>query len=162
AAVEDINSNILVGDSSTVTATLSHGAFANGQPTVTVQAVDGIATFSNLVINAAGSYILRTTDTNPNLDPGYGPFTINPGPPATRWPSPPQPGAPPPAPTPPPAVTVAVEDSFSNTVTGDTSAVTLTLSGGTFAGGGNMVTVNAVNGVATFSSLVINTAGSYT
>jgi hypothetical protein len=76
AVVQDINSNILVGDSSTVTLTLSHGTFANGQSTVSAQAVNGIATFNNLIITAAGSYILRATDTNPNLDPGFAPFTI--------------------------------------------------------------------------------------
>ncbi len=76
-AVEDINSNILVGDTSTVTITLSHGTFSNGQSTATATAVDGIATFNNLMINTPGSYILRATDANPNLDPAYGPVTIN-------------------------------------------------------------------------------------
>src|SRR5262249_31034928 len=38
AAVEDINSNILVGDSTAVTLTLSHGTFANGQASVSAQA----------------------------------------------------------------------------------------------------------------------------
>jgi hypothetical protein len=76
-AVEDINSNILVGDASTVTLTLSHGTFSGGQTAVSAQAVDGIATFQNLVISAAGSYILRATDTNPNLDPGYAPVTMH-------------------------------------------------------------------------------------
>ena len=162
AAVEDINSNILVGDTSTVTLTLSHGTFANGQTTVSAQAVDGIATFSNLVINAAGSYILRATDTNPNLDPGYGPFTINPGarrqagvrPAADERQRPARRSAPP-SPSP-------VEDANGNTVTADTSTVTLTLSSGTFASGGNTATASAVNGVATFGNLVINTAGTYT
>src|SRR5205823_3163276 len=76
AVVQDINSNILVGDSSTITLTLSHGTFANGQATVSAPAVNGIATFSNLDITAAGSYILRATDANPNLDPGFAPFTV--------------------------------------------------------------------------------------
>src|SRR5262249_47731388 len=76
AAVEDINSNILVGDTSIVTLTLSHDTFANGQTTVSAQAVNGMATFTNLVINTPGSYVLRATDTNPNLDPGFAPFTI--------------------------------------------------------------------------------------
>jgi hypothetical protein len=71
AAVQDINSNLLVGDTSTVTLTLSHDTFANGQTTVSTQAVNGMATFSNLVINVPGSYILRATDSNPNLDPGF-------------------------------------------------------------------------------------------
>jgi hypothetical protein len=61
-----------------------------------------------------------------------------------------------------PAVTVAVQDAGGNTVTTDTSTVTLTLSSGTFAGGSNTVSVAAVNGVATFGNLVINAAGTYT
>src|SRR5262249_59981568 len=62
----------------------------------------------------------------------------------------------------PPAVTVAVRDAFGNTVTNDTSTVTLTLSSGTFSGGSSTVSAAAVNGVATFGNLVINAAGSYT
>ena len=40
--------------------------------------------------------------------------------------------------------------------------VTLTLSNGTFEGGSNILTVQASNGVATFSALKIDTAGTYT
>ena len=59
-------------------------------------------------------------------------------------------------------VQVTVEDSSGSTVSSDSSAVTLTLSGGTFASGGNTVTVTAADGIATFSNLVIDAAGSYT
>ena len=59
-------------------------------------------------------------------------------------------------------MTVAVEDAYGNTVTTNTSTVTLTLSSGTFAGGSSTASAPAVNGVATFSNLVINAAGSYT
>jgi hypothetical protein len=47
-------------------------------------------------------------------------------------------------------------------VTTNTSTVTLTLSSGTFAGGGTTAAASAVAGVATFSGLVISTAGTYT
>ena len=40
--------------------------------------------------------------------------------------------------------------------------VTLTLNGGTFSTGGNTATASAVNGIATFSNLVINAVGFYT
>ena len=161
AAVQDINSNILVGDTSTVTLTLSHGTFANGQTTVSAQAVDGLATFSNLQINAAGSYILRATDDNPNLDPGFAPITINGGAPASlafvQQPTEVAAGA-----TISPAVTVAVEDANGNIVARNTSTVTLTLSGGIFAGGATTAAASAVNGVATFSGLVIVAPGTCT
>lgn len=75
-AVQDINGNTVAGDSSTVTLTLSHGTFGSGATSVSAVAVNGIAVFNNLVINASGSYVLRATDTNPNLDPGFAPFVI--------------------------------------------------------------------------------------
>jgi len=51
-----------------------------------------------------------------------------------------------------PAVSVAAKDQFGNTFTGDsTSTVTLTLSRGTFAGGGTTATATVSGGVATFS-----------
>jgi hypothetical protein len=158
-AVEDIAGHTVSTDASTVTLTLSHGTFANGTTSVSATAVDGVATFSNLVINAAGSYVLRATDTNPNLDPGYGPFTINGAAKLafTQQPSNASAGA---AISPP--VTVAVEDVNGNTVPIDTSTVTLTLSSDTFAGGGNTVSAAAVNGVATFGNLVIDAGGTYT
>jgi hypothetical protein len=161
-AVEDIAGHTVSTDSSTVTLTLSHGTFANGTTSVSATAVDGVATFSNLVINAPGSYVLRATDTNPNLDPGYAPFTINAAAPAAKLAFVQQPTNANTGATITPAVTVAVEDASGNTVTGDTSTVTLTLSSGTFASGSTTASASAVNGVATFGNLVINTAGTYT
>ena len=61
-----------------------------------------------------------------------------------------------------PAVTVAIEDSAGTTLPDDDSTVTLTLSSGMFAGGGTTVTAQAVNGVATFDSLLIANNGLYT
>jgi uncharacterized repeat protein (TIGR03806 family) len=63
-----------------------------------------------------------------------------------------------------PAVRVAVQDDAGNTVTSATNAITVALAsnpGGATLGG--TLTVNAVNGVATFSNLTLNAAGtSYT
>ena len=61
-----------------------------------------------------------------------------------------------------PSVTVAVEDQFGDVVTSDSSTVTLTLNSGLFSTGGTTAAAQAVNGVATFSNLIINTAGSHT
>src|SRR5262249_42253296 len=57
---------------------------------------------------------------------------------------------------------VAVEDAGGATVLGDSSTVTLTLSSGTFVGGGTTQTATAVNGVATFGNLAVTAAGGYT
>ncbi len=59
-----------------------------------------------------------------------------------------------------PLVAVAIEDGSGNTVTGATNSVTLTIAAG--AGGATLAgttTVAAVNGIASFSSLRILTAG---
>src|SRR5262249_29246028 len=61
-AIENSAGNIIPSDYSFVTLTLSHGSFANGSTTVTVQAVSGVATFTNLVINTTSSYNLIATD----------------------------------------------------------------------------------------------------
>jgi ELWxxDGT repeat protein len=60
-----------------------------------------------------------------------------------------------------PAVTVTVEDPYGNVVTSDSSTVTLTLSSGTFSGGSATASTAASGGVASFSSLTIDTPGSY-
>jgi hypothetical protein len=160
-AVEDINGHTISTDFSTVILTLNHGTFADGTTSVTAPSINGVATFTGLVINTPDSYVLRATDSNPNLDPAYGPITISTATPAklafVQQPTSAHTGA-----TITPAVTVAVEDSSGNIVTTDTSTVTLTLSSGTFASGSNTVSVAAVNGVATFNNLVIGAAGTYT
>ena len=63
----------------------------------------------------------------------------------------------------PVAVAVAVEDTYGNTVTSDTSQVSLSLN--TLSGDGALLgtqSTSAVAGVATFSNLSITRAGSYT
>ena len=60
--VEDANNNLVTTDQSIVTLTLSSGTFAGGSKTATAKAVGGIATFSNLIINATGTYTLSATD----------------------------------------------------------------------------------------------------
>jgi hypothetical protein len=59
-------------------------------------------------------------------------------------------------------IQVIVQDSSGATVGIDSSVVTLTLNGGTFAGGGTTAATTAANGVATFNNLIINAAGNYT
>src|SRR5262249_51189070 len=136
-AVEDIVGHTVSTDSSTVTLTLSHGTFANGTTTVSAQAVAGVATFSNLVINDAGSYVLRPPDPPPTPDPRHPPSTTHPPAAASQVAFVQQPTNASTGAAISPAVTVAVEDANGNTVTSDTSTVTLTLSSGTFASGSN-------------------------
>lgn len=160
-AVQDGSGNLVTGDNSTVTLTLSSGTFANGATTVSAQAVKGVATFSGLVINTAGNYKLTATD-RPLASVTSGSIAIAP---ATAsqlvFQTVPAPGtvgvvlA--------PAVTVAVKDAFGNIVTSNAPAVTLSVAAGPGAFSiGSTVSVNAVNGVATFNNLILNSAGTYT
>jgi len=159
-AVEDQFGNVVTGDSSTVTLTLSSGTFSNGGKTASLQAVNGVATFSNLVINTAGTYTLTASDgaltkaTSGNILIGAAAATQLV---LLQTPTAGTAGA-----ALAPAVVVAVEDPYGNIVTGDTSTVTLTLSSGTFSNGSTTASAQAVNGVATFGNLVIGVAGIYT
>ena len=131
----------------------------SGSSTATATASSGVATFSGLVIDTAGTYTLTATDGSltgrdqqlhdqpcggqqaglrPAADNATAGVAIS------------------------PAVTVKVEDTYSNVVTSNSSTVTLTLSSGTFASGSSTATATASSGVATFSGLIIDTAGSYT
>ena len=62
-AVEDSFGNVVTGDSSSVVVTVATGpgGFATGS-TTRVAAAGGVATFSNLVFDTAGGYTLRVSD----------------------------------------------------------------------------------------------------
>ena len=157
--VEDSFGNTIATDSSSVTLTLSGGTFAGGGTTATAGAVSGVATFANLIIDTAGGYTLAAGD-DPLTGAGSGSFTVGAAAAAQlAFEQPPVGGTAGAALS--PAVTVAVQDPFGNTVTSDISTVTLTLSGGTFAGGGTTATAADVNGIAAFGSLIIDVAGDY-
>jgi subtilase family serine protease len=159
-AVLDIYGNTVTTDTSEVT--LSIGADPGGgtlSGTVTVSAVDGVATFSGLSINQAGiGYTLvagddaltSATSNAFNISAGISSklaFTTQPGGGGveTAWNTQP---------------VVTIQDTYGNTVTQDASSITLAigtnLDGGTLSG---IVTVAAVAGVATFSGLSIDQAG---
>ena len=59
--VEDANGNVLLTDNSNVTLSVASGPGTLGG-TTTVAAVDGVATFNNLSLDTAGSYVLSATD----------------------------------------------------------------------------------------------------
>ncbi len=124
--------------------------------TLSVMAVNGLATFSGLTLSQPGTYALSVTDNTTagtttqvfNVAPGVSKLVV---------------GS-----QPPPTVTagagfgldVTAEDSFGNVDTSFNGNVTLALAnnpvGGTLGG---TVTATAVDGVATFSDLTINDPG---
>jgi hypothetical protein len=159
-AVESSSGSVVTSDSSQVTLTIEGGVFAGGGTTVTAQAVNGVATFSSLIIDAVGTYNLLASDGSYagassgliNVIAGAAKQVV-----FTQLPSSGVAGA-----MLNPPVIATVEDQFGNVITTDSSTVTLTLNGGTFAGGGNTATSTADDGAAIFNDLVINSGGSYT
>jgi hypothetical protein len=152
-AIQDASGKVLTTATNSVTLTLranpGGGALSGTQ---TVNAVNGVATFSGLSINKAGSgYTLVATSSRLTSTTSAA-FTITPAAAAKLafTVQPPtvvsgQPIA--------PATTVAIQDVFDNTVTSATNAVTIALgtnlAGGTLSG---TTSVNAVNGIAMFSN----------
>ena len=163
-AIEDASNNIETGDNSTqITLAIgtnpSSGTLTGGSD-VTVSS--GVATFSVLSIdNAGGGYTLVASSTPSYAAATSAPFDVTPGTPDhlafIQGPSNAIAGA-----TIAPNVTVAVEDASGNVETGD-NTTTVGLAIGTNPGAGTLTGGAAVvvsDGVATFSGLSINAAGS--
>jgi hypothetical protein len=68
---------VVTTDDSMVTVTLSNGTFADGSKTETAMAVDGIATFDNLFVDAAGDFTMAATDGSLTAATSSS-FTVNP------------------------------------------------------------------------------------
>ncbi len=157
--VLDIHGNIAINDSSNVTITLiaTNGATLGG--TTTIQAINGVATFTDLSIDTVGTgYRLSITDdaltpatsstfaVTPDLASSQLSFSQTPA--ATLLG---QPLA--------PTLVIKAVDQFGNAITTDHSKIILSTNAGSFTGT-NAVTL--ANGIATFSNLIFKTAGDYT
>ncbi|MDR3606704.1 MAG: Ig-like domain-containing protein [Oligoflexia bacterium] len=159
-AVQDAGGNTVTGSSASIALAIgtnpSSGALSG---TGTLSASSGVATFSGLSINTAGTgYTLIATSsgltsaTSSAFNVTVGPaaqlaFTTQPGGGAggATWSTQP---------------VVAVEDAGGNTVTGSSASIALAIgtnpSSGTLSG---TATLSASSGAASFSGLSINTAG---
>jgi hypothetical protein len=150
--VTDSVGNIITTDNSAVTLSITDGSAITG--TTTVNAVNGVATFTGLSVNASGTHILSASDGS--LTPALSnAFTMTIGA-ASRLVVIQQPGNITAGQT-VSAVQVAIEDAHGNIVTSNTSTVTLTA-----AGVSGTLTQTAVNGVATFGDLSFTAAGNHT
>ena len=162
-AVEDAANNVETANHTTIVSLAigtnpSGGALSGGSATTVVA---GVATFSGLSINKAGTGYTLAASSTPTLTTATSTaFTIAPGAANhlvfVQGPSNTVAGA-----AISPAVTVAVEDTNGNVETGD-NTTTVSLAIGTNPGGGTLtggaaVTVSA--GVATFSGLSIDKVG---
>jgi hypothetical protein len=157
--VQDAHGNTLSSASTSITMVIGSrpvsGTLA-GQ--TTVAAVQGVATFSNLIIDKAGSGYTLTAVANGATGATSSSFDVTPAPRKLAFgvqPKPSQVGH-----AISPAVEVAVQDQQGETLAGASATVTIVIASGP-AGGrlSGAVTVPAVNGVATFADLTIDTPG---
>jgi hypothetical protein len=157
--VQDAGGNPVTGDGSSVTLALGAGSpSATLGGTLMLAASAGVATFNNLTINNAGTgYTLYATDGSLTAATSS-PFTVFL--PAIQLAFVTQPSSTAAGAPISPAVTVLVEDTLGNVVTSSSATVLLTFqSNPTSATLSGTTSVNAVNGVATFSNLSINNVG---
>jgi len=172
-AIDDLSGNPVSGDNDPITLTLLDTAngvafpapFGDGQDTETVPAQNGIATFTNLVVDAVAtggtpsSYILVASAGDLGT-PGSSSFVVHPAAPNqlvfVQQPGPTVDAGMPIMPDP----IVAVEDQFGNVVSNNTSRVSLTAVGpGSLTGN----TIKSVSlGQAAFNNLGLEKNGSYT
>lgn len=155
-AVLDANNNLVANSSAPITLALASGP-GTLAGTLTIDAVNGVATFSDLTLSADGTYVLRAT--SPLLTSAdSNPLTIQSAPaaaglafsiqPVTTLVNATQ------------TVEVRVLDQFGNFFAGFNGQVSLALgnnpSGATLTG---TTVATAVNGVATFNNLNVNRVG---
>jgi len=143
---------------SPVTLQLRNGTFADGSTSETVNAVAGVATFNNLVLDRAGNY--RMNSLTGGLPGNTQSFTIVAAP-ATHVGF-----VQPPVNTVAgidmsPSVIVAALDPYGNIDASNNYPVTLNLSSGSFDSGSPTMTAVAVDGVATFNNVAIDSAGTF-
>ncbi len=156
-AIEDQNGNVVIGDDSEVTLTLTGGP-GDVNTILTAQAQNGIAVFSEAAPDLLGSYTLEATDGS---DPAAkATFAVVPAETETlkfiQQPTDTVAGQ-----AVAPAITVQAMDQFGNLVAGDN--INLNVLNGSDPT--PFLTLSAKtddNGIATFSGLSLTTAGTYT
>jgi len=156
--VEDRFGNIVTADNSNVTLSVASGP-GGLSGTVTVAASNGVATFSNVTLDTAGTHTLTASDGSLTSATSNG-FTVSVAA-ASKVVYSVQPSNVTVGVADSPSIIVEVEDPFGNVITTDSSNVTLAVAGGPGSLSGT-VTVAASNGVATFSNIILDTAGNYT
>ena len=159
--IQDASGNLVSTDTRNVTLAIGNNPGGGSLSGVaTVAAVAGVATFSNLSINSAGTgYTLSATSSPALTGATSASFNITAGA-ATKLGFGQQPSNTAMGASISPAITVQIQDANGNLVTADTRNVTLAI--GANPGGGSLsgtATVAAVAGVATFSDLSINNVG---
>lgn len=157
--VQDAGGNLVTSATNTISLTLGdNGEGATLGGTTSVAASGGTATFSNLTVNLAGSYTLVAASGSLTGATSSSFAIISQVPAKLEFSV--QPSNTTAAATISPSVTVRILDASDQLVTGATNSVTLAI--GTNPGSGTLsgtLTVAASSGIATFSNLSIDKAG---
>ena len=154
--VEDANGNLVTGSSAAVTVAVTPSASGTLGGTLTVNAVNGVATFSGVTLSglvgttytltfSSGAYTVATVSNVTVTTAGAASklaFATAPVGGASGGPLTTQP-------------IVKVEDSAGNVVTTSSATITVTSSGSSIVGGSQAAGLNASAGVATFSNLTL-------
>jgi hypothetical protein len=158
--VESSTGQLVIGDTSKVTITIASGpsgAALGG--TTSVNALAGVATFTNLIPNKIGSYTLKASDGSLTSATSTS-FNVTAAVVASKLVFIVEPHNGIAGKALSPSVSIGVETSSGTIVTTDTSKVTVTIASGpagaTLTG---TASVNAVAGVATLNNLIFNKAG---
>ena len=159
-AVQDQFGNTAANSNAAITLSIANNPNSGTlSGTVTKNAVNGIATFSDLSINRAGTaYTLQAVSSGLSSATS-GSFDINVGA-ATQLAFTVQPSDANPTATIAPPVQVAVLDASGNTVTTANDSITIAIGNNPNSGTpSGILTKNAVNGIAVFGDLSIDNAG---
>src|SRR6185437_12247679 len=157
--IEDAFGNIVTSNTSTVKFTATGGSALLGTPSVAAKA--GVATFSNLILDKAAKYTLKATD-GPLVSATTASFTVAAAT-ASKLVFVPAPSTATAGKAISPALVIDIEDAFGNIAATNTSQVTLGVSTGPTGGAlSGTFAVAAKAGVATFSGVLIDKAGTYT
>jgi hypothetical protein len=162
-AVRDSLGNAVTSSAASITVALggtgTAGAHLRG--TATVSAAGGVATFSTLSVDSVGAGYTLGASASGLAGATSAAFNVTAAPP-TRLSFAVQPSRTTAGTAIAPAVKVAVRDSLGNVVTASTARVAVALTTGTGKAGahlGGTTTVSAVSGVATFSTLTVDSVG---
>src|SRR6185437_10502938 len=146
-------------NTSTVKFTATGGSALLGTPSVAAKA--GVATFSNLILDKAAKYTLKATDGT-LVSATTASFTVAAAT-ASKLVFVPAPSTATAGKAISPALVIDIEDAFGNIAATNTSQVTLGVSTGPTGGAlSGTFAVAAKAGVATFSGVLIDKAGTYT
>jgi uncharacterized repeat protein (TIGR03803 family) len=157
--IEGAGNRIATIDDSPVTLSIDKGPAAGSLGgTITVNAVDGVATFTGLSLNAAGTYVLKATDGV--LTPAISkPFMV---PTVIQLIVAQQPTSEAAGGTMSTPISIDVEDQFNKPLTTSHTPVKVALQSGPALAKLAAPAAPPVNGVATFTKLSATKAGTYT